>query len=92
MVGCKTVVRERHAQWLDEAERIPFKFALCVDEGLSDALVVRYEGKLRFFMPTQLLDSTYAARAIRPVLGSVTDLIRELQTATVIGKARNPRS
>ena len=82
MVGCKTRVRERHAQWLDEAERIPLKFALCVDDGLTDALVGRYEGRLRFFMPTQLLDSTYAARAIRPLLGSVTDLIGKLQTAT----------
>ena len=79
MVGCKTRVRERHAQWLDEAERIPLKFALCVDDGLTDALVGRYEGKLRFFMPTELLDSTYAARAIRPLLGSVTDLVGELQ-------------
>lgn len=88
MVGCKTRVRERHAQWLDEAARIPLKFALCVDDGLTDALVGRYEGKLRFFMPTELLDSTYAARAIRPLLGSVTDLIGELQTAVEIGNAR----
>ena len=79
MVGCKTRVRERHAQWLDEAARIPVKFALCVDDGLTDALVSRYEGKLRFFMPAQLLDSTYAVRAIRHLLGSVTDLIGELQ-------------
>ena len=90
MVGCKTRVRERHAQWLDEAARIPLKFALCVDDGLTDALVGRYEGKLRFFMPTELLDSTYATRAIRPLLGSVTDLIGELQTAVVIGDARKP--
>ena len=88
MVGCKTRVRERHTQWLDEAERIPLKFALCVDDGLTDALVGRYEGRLRFFMPTQLLDSTYAARAIRPLLGSVADLIGELQAAAVIGNAR----
>ena len=80
MVGCKTRVRERHAQWLDEAERIPLKFALCVDDGLTDPLVSRYKGKLRFFMPAPLLDSTYAARAIRPLLGSVADLIGELQT------------
>ena len=79
MVGCKTRVRERHAQWLDEAARIPLKFALCVDDGLSDALVSRYEGRLRFFMPAQLLNSTYAVRAIRHLLGSVTDLIAELQ-------------
>ena len=81
MVGCKTRVRERHAQWLDEAARIPFKFALCVDDRLTNALVSRYEGKLRFFMPTELLDSNYATRAIRPLLGSVTDLIGELQAA-----------
>ena len=79
MVGCKTRVRERHAQWLDEAARIPLKFALCVDDGLTDALVSRYEGTLRFFMPAQLLDSNYAPRAIRHLLGSVTDLIAELQ-------------
>lgn len=90
MVGCKTRVRERHAQWLDEAARIPLKFALCVDDGLTDALVGRSEGKLRFFMPKQLLDSNYAARAIRPLLGSVTDLIGELQAAAVIGNARKP--
>ena len=81
MVGCKTRVRERHAQWLDEAVCIPLKFALCVDDGLTDALVGRYEGKLRFFMPRQLLDSAYAERSIRPLLGSVADLIGELQTA-----------
>ena len=90
MVGCKTRVRERHAQWLDEAARIPLKLALCVDDGLTDALVRRYEGKLRFFIPTQLLDSTYAARSIRPLLGSIADLIGELQAATAIGKAPKP--
>ena len=82
-VGCKTRVRERHTQWLGEAARISLKYALCIDDGLSDALVGRYEGKLRFFMPRQLLDSSYATRAIRPLLGSVTDLIGELQTATM---------
>ena len=82
MVGCKTRVRERHTQWLAEAARIPLKFALCVDAGLTDALVSGYEGRLRFFMPAQLLDSTYAKRAIRPLLGSVSDLIAALRTAT----------
>lgn len=89
MVGCKTRVRERHAQWLDEAARIPLKFALCVDDRLTDALVSRYEGKLRFFMPLELLDSTYAARSIRSLLGSVSDLIGELRAATATGVARH---
>ena len=81
MVGCKTRVRERHAQWLDEAERIPLKFALCVDDGLTDAVVSRYEERLRFFMPAQLLDSTYAVRPIRHLLGSVADLVSQLLAA-----------
>lgn len=80
MVGCKTIVRERHAQWLNEANRIPLKFALCVDGRLTDALVRRYDGRLRFFMPQRLLDADYADRAIRPLLGSVADLISKLRT------------
>ena len=78
MVGCKTKVRERHSQWLDEATRIRLKFALCVDDRLSDALVRRYENRLRFFMPRRLLDSTYAGREIRPLLGSVADLVAQV--------------
>ena len=66
MVGCKTKVRERHSQWLDEATRIPVKYALCVDDRLTDALVLRYENRLRFFLPRRLLDSTYANRPIPP--------------------------
>ena len=75
MVGCKTKVRERHSQWLDEAMRIRLKFALCIDDRLSDALVRRYEHQLRFFMPVRLLRSTYADRHIRSLLGSIADLI-----------------
>ncbi|WP_425154468.1 type II restriction endonuclease [Candidatus Palauibacter sp.] len=78
MVGCKTKVRERHSQWLDEATRIRLKFALCVDDRLTDALLLRYEDRLRFFLPRRLLDTTYAARESRPLLGSVGDLIAEV--------------
>ncbi len=81
MVGCKTKVRERHAQWIGEARRIPLKYALCVDDGLSDPLIRRYEGKLRFFMPLRLLDAHYAHREVRPLLGSITDLVEELRAA-----------
>lgn len=77
MVGCKTKVRERHSQWLDEAARIRFKFALCVADRLTDALVRGYEDRLRFFMPCRLLD-TYAEREIRPMLGLIADPISEV--------------
>lgn len=78
MVGCKTKVRERHSQWLDEATRIRPKFALCVDDNLSDSLVSGYERRLRFFVPRRLLDSKYPGRSIRPLLGSVADIISDL--------------
>ncbi len=75
MVGCKTKVRERHAQWLDEATRIPVKYALCVDDRLTDPLVLRYQNRLRFFLPRGLLDSIYTKRRIHPLLGSVAQLV-----------------
>ncbi len=81
MVGCKTLVRERHTQWLGEALRIPMKYALCVDAGLSDQIVRQYRNRLRFFMPRKLLDDAYAHREIRELLGSVADLIANLRTA-----------
>ena len=79
MVGCKTLVRERHTQWLGEALRIPMKYALCVDPGLSDQVIRRYRNRLRFFMPRKLLDDAYAHREIRVLLGSVADLIDNLR-------------
>ncbi|MDE2805522.1 MAG: type II restriction endonuclease [Gemmatimonadota bacterium] len=79
MVGCKTLVRERHTQWLGEALRIPLKYALCVDPGLSDRLVARYRKRLRFFLPRRLLDATYADREIGGLLGSIDDLLDELR-------------
>lgn len=88
MVGCKTIVRERHTQWIGEAKRIPLKYALCVDNGLTDALVSRYQGELRFFMPQRLLDADYAKRPMRSLLGSITDLIGELEAAIQNGKLR----
>ena len=87
MVGCKTVVRERHTQWLEEADRVALKYALCVDPGLSDRLVQRYRDRLRFFLPRRLLVETYADRAIGGLLGSVADLIGELRVARDSGLA-----
>ena len=80
MVGCKTLVRERHTQWLTEASRIPMKYALCVDPELSDRMIRRYGRRLRFFLPQKLLDGTYADREIRDLLGSVADLIDNLRS------------
>ncbi len=85
MVGCKTVVRERYTQWLEEADRVALKYALCVDPGLSDRVVHRYRDRLRFFVPRQLLVEKYADRTISGLLGSVADLIGELRAAAARG-------
>ena len=79
MVGCKTVVRERHAQLLDEADRVHLKYLLCLDRRLSDHLVEGYQDRIRFFLPRDLLESTYADRGIRALLGSVADLVDALR-------------
>lgn len=82
MVGCKTRVRERHSQWLDEATRIRLKYALCVDGQLRDNLLRNYEGTIHFFLPKPLLDLVYEGRHTRHLLGTVADLIGELRAAT----------
>lgn len=79
MVGCKTVVRERHTQWLEEADRVSLKYALCVDPDLSDRVVQGYRHRLRFFVPQNLMVEEYADRDIRALLGSVADLVDNLR-------------
>lgn len=81
MVGCKTKVRERHKQWITEARRIRLKYGLCHDRGLTDTLIQQYEGELRFFLARELLETTYADRACRPLLGSVGQLVADLEAA-----------
>ena len=84
MVGCKTKVRERWGQWLKEAERIERKFALCVDDGLSNDVILKCQAQLlRFFLPQHLIDSAYHNRPVQKLLGSVTDLVTELRAAAV---------
>jgi hypothetical protein len=79
MVGCKTKLRERYRQLLNEAKRIDVKYGLCVDEGLSDEVVETTYDVLRFFLPKRLLQGTYRGRAVASLLGTVTDLIAELE-------------
>lgn len=90
MVGCKTRVRERHSQWLDEATRIRLKYALCVDGQLRDNLLRNYEGSIHFFLPKPLLDVVYEGRHTRHLLGTVADLIHELRTASGNARSNSP--
>jgi len=81
MVGCKTKVRERYRQWLKEADRVQTKYGLCVDDTLSDEVILRYPEQLRYFMPRQVIDTAYRDRATRNLLGSVSELVADLRVA-----------
>jgi|ERR1041385_3916953 hypothetical protein len=82
MVGCKTKLRERYRQLLKEAKRVEVKFGLCVDEGLSDNVVTGYKEQLRFFLPRRVLRRVYDDRKCRPLLGTVTELVVELEAVS----------
>lgn len=62
-IGCKTKVRERHRQWLQEARRVAVKYGLCVDDALSDEVILPYREQLRFFMPKSFA-SSYRGRSV----------------------------
>lgn len=80
MVACKSTVRERWGQIIKEADRIPEKYLLTVDENLSADLVrsMRQSG-LRVFLPMGLIDAAYSEAATREMLESVGDLLENLK-------------
>jgi len=81
MVGCKTLLRERHRQWLAEAERVSVKFGLCVDPAVTLDKVRPYYDQLRVFLPKAILDDVYVGKAVRTYLGTVAELVGELRSA-----------
>jgi hypothetical protein len=79
MVACKSTIRERWGQILKEAARIPEKYLLTVDDGLTEDVVrAMRDAQLRIFMPAKVL-SGYSGRANRADLGTVGLLIGELK-------------
>lgn len=79
MVGCKTIVRERWGQWLKEAARVRIKFALTLDPAISQELIARIHERLHFFIPAGILAQHYEGRPSRRLLGSVKQLVADLQ-------------
>jgi hypothetical protein len=80
LVACKSTERERWRQVLREAARVPEKYLLTLDEDLTDPTLreMRASG-LRPFLPRRVLESVYAKRTTRELLGSVTELLSELR-------------
>lgn len=79
MVGCKTVVRERWRQWLNEAARIEIKYGLTVDAQLTADLVSTAWPGVRFFLPKEIIGRAYKTFSETRKLGSVADLLGELK-------------
>lgn len=81
MIGCKSKLRDRWRQYLNEAKRVNPKFHVSLDEELSDDLLVRMdEHGLRLFMPREIIERGYAGRTSRERIGTIRDLIEDLKT------------
>ncbi|MBL8923366.1 MAG: hypothetical protein JNJ54_31225 [Myxococcaceae bacterium] len=79
MVACKSAVRERWRQILNEAERIPEKYLLTLDPELSADLLSNMESeRLKSFVPASTKRKAYA---LIPSVETVGDLIARLNTA-----------
>lgn len=82
MVACKSTVKERWGQILKEAERIPGKYLLTLDEALTDDGVARMlNSDLTVFLPKPIIERAYAASPIRNRVETVSALVNRLQAA-----------
>lgn len=80
MVACKSVIRERWAQILKEAERIPEKFLLTLDVGITDATIADLRRhSVRLFVPVGIAEAAYRHHDNRSSVESVTALIERLR-------------
>jgi hypothetical protein len=82
MVACKSTSKERWRQILNEAERVPEKYLLTLDPGLSlSTLEQMLAASVRPFLPVSVTAAAYSGVAERAMLGSVADLLRLLEDA-----------
>ncbi|HWA15248.1 MAG TPA: type II restriction endonuclease [Gemmatimonadales bacterium] len=80
MVACKSTVRERWGQILKEANRIPEKHLLTVDENLAaDVITKMRASNLRVFVPAPIILDHYGTCAASDLLGTVNDLLVDLK-------------
>jgi hypothetical protein len=81
MVSCKSLLRDRWRQVLHEAARIPVKYQLTVDSGLTRAVVGNMAAAgILVFVP--LVIKQAATEDLQGELGTVADLVREVAAVT----------
>jgi hypothetical protein len=80
MVGCKSKLRDRWRQYLNEAQRVNPKFHVSVDDALSDDVIERMnDSGLRMFMPAEAIEKHYSGSRFRSLIGTIGDLLEELR-------------
>jgi EcoRII C terminal len=83
MVACKSTAKERWRQVLHEAERVPDKYLLTVDPGLTGSTIeaMLHAGVVPF-LPQAVIDTAYKGHDASDSLASVANLIERLQVAS----------
>jgi hypothetical protein len=80
MVACKSTLKERWGQILKEAQRIPKKYVLTLDTGLTDDVIDRItKNQLVLFLPKPLLVEAYGGRSAAGWLRTVAELLSQLK-------------
>lgn len=76
MVACKSLLRERWDQILNEAARVPEKYLLTLDLGVPDGTIKRIRrSNVRLFIPQALADAAYRHHESRLEIESVAALV-----------------
>lgn len=84
MIACKTTSKERWRQILNEAQRIPDKYLLTLDTGLTvPTLRQMAAARLHVFLPERLLNQSYSTNPARAQLGTVRDLLTQISVVLV---------
>lgn len=83
MVACKSVLRERWDQMLNEAARIAEKYLLTLDLALTDATISDIRrNNVRLFIPSVVADAAYRHHVQRSEIQSVAELINRLRASS----------
>lgn len=89
MVGCKSRVRERWRQYVSEADRIPIKHHVSLDEAMSgDLLQQMHLANLRLHMPERLIAAQYEPQRRAGLVNTISALVTELAGAAYAARAR----
>ena len=80
MVGCKSTLKDRWRQWLEEADRIEVKYGLTLDRELTESQVRQVKTKnIQLFLPKQIIREVYSSASWANLLGDVSTLVEHLR-------------